>query len=438
MLKKFFVLMLVFNTTFVFADRITDLIETNVNHLNVGDIFETNTTSMVFKPFSVDTGRCEIDFNGDLNQLKNTFKDQMDTIWNEIKTNSSFFIDGLRNKATQEMLIKIPTYLEYAYQKGTPEIFESIATEVEVCIEKTTLKSLQFDIGGGVGDQGLTGKMGIEPKELLAVATCYQEALYPSNMTKDDIILLNQIEEKWKKIIATILYGQLNTLLESLVVERNNNVCSNITGKKQENLAFLVDMLENQQIVLLNNKSIKSSVFFEIEEKESETISAVEKNDAAELTELRLEVDPITTEPLFIDMEGAPFIVLKEDIRSYMVKLSKSYGFTLNEQTVEFLRDVVIKQIFYGTNNGGLSPDLQTLIITLSKNPNFFYNRYYEKLGSNVTFDNKYKDVRFGIVREVLNKTLLYAYSKGDYIRQQKLKIYYMIMLVRFIFLVCI
>jgi len=198
---------------------------------------------------------------------------------------------------------------------------------------------------------------------------------------------------------------------------KRDNVCGNITNKKKENLAYLVDMLENQKIILLNNKNIKSSIYFELMDEENEVLGRTDKKDAGEITEVKVVEDEIAKQPLFVDMEPDSFMVFKEDVEGYMVSLIKNYGRVLNEATVDILQDMVIDEIF---GDEELSNDFQTLLITLSKSPEYFYNRY-----TNSAYGKDYQIARVDVIKEVLNKTLLYTYSKGEYIRQEKLKLYY-------------
>lgn len=451
MLKKFLVISVLSCASLLFSDSITDLVKTDVSPLTVENA-QAETSGVSFKPFNVNTEKCEIEFNGDLEAVTNEFQEQLKQIWENIKGDTQYFAQQLKNKALQEAIIKIPTYIEFMMQKQTPELMSKIAEELSSCVDKTVSKGAQMDLGGGSGDQMGTIKAGVKPKELLGVVECYQEAFYPSNMTADDVILLNQIEEKWKKTIGALLYGQLNIVLKNFTVERNNNVCTNIKEKKEEDLAYLVDMLENQKVVFLNNKVVESSVNFEVSETEDKSLGVKVKEDVAEVTQIKVKKDKIATQAMFVDMEPASFEVFKEDVKAYMIKLARSFEYSLNEETLFFLQNMIVWQIFEDGKED-LSYDFHPLLITLAKSPEFFYDRYVKSPNLSASMA-KTPDFGFGslsflqgralghkpspkeaarlsyeamkplIVKEILNKTLLYVYTKGEYIREQKMELY--------------
>lgn len=417
MLKKSLLVISLLISSATYADSITDVSITNISPLNIGDILQTDRITTTIKPFNINMQKCEIEFNDGLKNLKNEFKSQIDSIWQNIKQDATYLADEMQYLIVQESIVKILAATEFIYQKGQTQLISAMQGELEACLAKVTAKSASTDVGGGAGDQGNTYKIGLAPKEAMATMECYAEVLYPSNTSNEDMILLKQYEDKYRKLINQIMYGQLNITLENMTADNSNNVCGNITQKKKENLAYLVDMLENQKIILLNNKNIKSSIYFELMDEENKVLNRTLKKDAGEITEIRVEEDEIAKQTLFTDMEPESFKVFKSDIEGYMISMVKNYGTALNEATADILQDMIIDEIF---KSDEIASDLQTLLIALSKSPEYFYNRY-----TNGAYGQDYRIARIDIIKEVLNKTLLYAYSKGEYVRGEKLKLYY-------------
>lgn len=417
MFKIYIVLMLFIFTSMLKADKITDVTATDVNPLQIGDIMQTDRVTATIKPFTINQEKCEVEFNNDLDHVKNIFSEQIKRIWGNLKNDASYLVNEMEYMIVQETIIKTLAGVEFMIQNNTTELISGIQGELQACIAKVEAKTVSSDVGGGAGDQGFTMKFGFNPKEQLAIMECYKEVVYPTNPTNDDIILLKQYEDKYRKLISQIMYGQLNIMIENMVQAKTDNVCNNLTKKKQENFAYLVDMLENGKIVLLNNKNIKSSIYFELLEEENQLLSGKYTKDAGEITEVRVNEDEIAKQELFVDMEPDSFEVFKEDVKGYMVSLVNNYGITLNSETVNILQEMIIDEIFEVNE---LSKNLQTLLISLSRSPEYYYNRYNKGV-----FGEDFTMARVDIVREVLNKTLVYTYSKGEYIRQEKLKIYY-------------
>ena len=399
------------------------------------------TQTIAFKPLSINEETCELEV-GDLDVMAKEMKKQIKKIIEDIKTGGKEFYKHKKNQLLKETLTKLPAYTEFMYLKKDTKIIANIAKELGSCVEDSATKGIDMSMGGGAGDQGGEMRIGIKPKELGAIAECYVDALYPKNMTDEDQKLLKKLEKKWEESINTLLKTQLNLMIKNIQKPVNKNICTESIEAKRNDMSYLIDNIGS--IYLLDNTNLNADIDFQIETEEeyNERIDSskdvVEKNKEEEKgrikknekTSISIGKESLSKQPLFTDMEEAPFKLFKSIVKKYMIDLSNTYGIYLNRETKDYV-EIILTKLIFETNKKGEKDDFYTLIYKLSENVEYF-NKDAEDDGEIIyelnieesDFKNYSRKVNVEIVRDILNKTLLNAYSRYQKVQANKLNIY--------------
>lgn len=414
----------------------------------------------VFSPVSFDETKCEIDLKGNAKILQEKIKKFVDNAINDLRGNAKQFWEAEKRKAIMNSLVKVPAIIEYYTIKGDSGYFTQVAQEVSLCTSSATQKALTTDTGGGGGDQGGTMKMGFKAKELASIVGCYNDVLYPSSMTADEQKLMLRLEAKWKKIINLLLNSTMRLTLKGLK-GTPKNICNATSKQAKKDIGLLLD--REGQLVLLNNESVYGEyhIGLNTNEKKLEDKNADDYKIVETIQNLSVEKDKINTNPMFTDIEPQNYKIFLNEIVAYVKKSSiagETTGINTNYLTSFFLNKFYVD---YLTQDTFIFEEEYSIIYNRLKSKNLEENNFYllflkmninydrlvEAFYDNIKLDKydvsdieKKMNVPVGFyntkaeiikaldknkIKYILGQMYINLYSKMQYLKDKKYKIYY-------------